>query len=118
MKLSTAELEIMEQIWRLARPVTAAELSGALQAKGWKPTTLLTFLARMAQKGALSVERRGKQNLYSARITGEEYRAGEAREVLSRFYSGSVKSMVAALYQDKALSSDELDELQTWLEER
>ena len=33
-KLSTAELEIMEQIWRLDGPVTAAALSGALQGKG------------------------------------------------------------------------------------
>lgn len=118
MKLSTAELEIMEQIWRLGGPVTAAALSGALQDKGWKPTTLLTFLARMVQKGALSAQRQGKQNVYSARITSEEYRAGEAREMLSKFYSGSVKSMVAALYQDKALSASELDELHRWLEER
>ena len=118
MKLSTAELEIMEQIWRLDGPVTAAALGGALQDKGWKPTTLLTFLARMVQKGALSAQRQGKQNFYSARITSEEYRAGEAREMLSKFYSGSVKSMVAALYQDKALSASELDELHSWLEER
>ena len=46
MRLSEAELEIMEQIWKLGRPVTAAELAGPLQQKGWKPTTLLTFLAR------------------------------------------------------------------------
>lgn len=118
MKLSAAELEIMEKIWGLGRPVTAAELSEGLRAKGWKPTTLLTFLARMVQKGALSVERQGKQNLYSARVTSAEYRAGEARELLSKFYSGSVKSMVAALYQDKALSAAELEELRAWLETR
>ncbi len=118
MRLSAAELEIMEQIWRLGRPVTAAELAQALADKGWKPTTLLTFLARMAGKGALTVEKKGKQNHYTACITSEEYRAGEAREVLTKYYSGSVKSMVAALYQDKALTSGELDELKAWLEER
>lgn len=118
MKLSAAELEIMEQIWRLGRPVTAAELAESLQAKGWKPTTLLTFLARMGQKGALEVQKKGKQNIYTAQLSGEEYRAGEAKEVLSRFYSGSVKSMVAALYNDKALTAQELDELRSWLETR
>ena len=37
MRLSEAELEIMEQIWKLGWPVTAAELAGPLQQKGWKP---------------------------------------------------------------------------------
>lgn len=118
MRLSAAELEIMEQIWKLGRPVTAAELSETLRAKGWKPTTLLTFLARMVQKGALMVEKQGKQNRYSARLSGEEYRAAEAKALLTKFYSGSVKSMVAALYQDEALSAQELEELRDWLEAR
>ncbi len=118
MKLSTAELEIMELIWQLKGPVTASELAGRLAQKGWKPTTLLTFLSRMTAKGALTVEKKGKQNQYTACISSDEYRAGEAKEVLSKFYSGSVKSMVAALYNDKAISQNELDELKLWLESR
>ena len=118
MRLSEAELEIMEQIWKLGRPVMAAELAGPLQQKGWKPTTLLTFLARMVAKGALRVEKRGKQNLYTACVSSEQYRAAEAREMLTRLYSGNVKSMVAALYDGNALSGDQLAELRDWLESR
>ena len=118
MKLSEAELEIMEQIWKLGRPVTAGELAQPLQQKGWKPTTLLTFLARMVAKGALQVEKRGKQNHYTACVTGEQYRAAEAQEMLTRLYSGNVKRMIAALYDGNALSGDQLDELRDWLEGR
>ena len=118
MRLSEAELEIMEQIWKLGRPVTAAELAGPLQQKGWKPTTLLTFLARMAAKGALKVEKRGKQNVYTACVSSEQYRAAEAQELLTKLYSGNVKSMVAALYDGNALSGDQLNELRDWLETR
>lgn len=118
MNLSTAELEIMEQIWQANQTVTAAQLTTLLQAKGWKPTTLLTFLARLVAKGALGAEKHGKQNHYTAIITQEEYKAERAKEMLNSFYSGSVKSMVMALYQDKALTANELNELKSWLEER
>ena len=91
---------------------------GPLQQKGWKPTTLLTFLARMAAKGALKVEKRGKQNVYTACVSSEQYRAAEAQELLTKLYSGNVKSMVAALYDGNALSGDQLNELRDWLESR
>ena len=45
MKLSDAELEIMEKVWELGAPVTAAQLTERMAEKGWKPSTLLTFLA-------------------------------------------------------------------------
>ena len=112
MKLSDAELEIMEKVWELDAPVTAARLTERLAEKGWKPSTLLTLLARMVNKGALAVEKRGKQNVYRALV-----RAEAAREVLGRYYSGSVKSMVAALYDGKGLSAGELAELRAWLDE-
>ena len=118
MKLSSAEWEIMQQVWAMEQPVTAAQLAERLRQKGWKPSTLLTFLTRMVQKGALQVQKQGKQNLYSACITDEAYRAGEVQELLGRFYSGSVKTMVAALYDGQKLSKQELDELRAWLETR
>ncbi|HJA26205.1 MAG TPA: BlaI/MecI/CopY family transcriptional regulator [Candidatus Fournierella merdigallinarum] len=117
MKLSDAELEIMEKVWEMDGPVTAARLTERLAEKGWKPSTLLTFLARMVNKGALAVEKQGKQNLYRALVSADAYRAGEVRELLGRYYSGSVKSMVAALYDGKGLSDGELAELRAWLEE-
>ena len=84
MKLSDAELEIMEKVWELGAPVTAAQLTERMAEKGWKPSTLLTFLARMVNKGALAVEKQGKQNLYRALVSAEDYRAQAARELLGR----------------------------------
>ena len=85
MKLSDAELEIMEKVWELGAPVTAAQLTERMAEKGWKPSTLLTFLARMVNKGALAVEKQGKQNLYRALVSAEDYRAQAARELLGRY---------------------------------
>ena len=117
MKLSDAELEIMEKVWELGAPVTAAQLTERLEEKGWKPSTLLTFLARMVNKGALAVEKQGKQNLYRPLVSAADYRADAARELLRPYYSGSVKSMVGALYDGKGPSDEELAELRAWLDE-
>lgn len=118
MKLSSAEWEIMEQIWQMEQPVTAAELIGRMAEKGWKPTTLLTFLTRMVSKGVLSVSKKGRQNFYTACLTSEAYRANEAKDLLDKLYCGDVKHMVAALYQQETLTDAQLDELQRWLDER
>lgn len=118
MKLSEAEWEVMEQIWQMEPPVTSVELSLHLKEKGWKATTLLTFLARMVAKGLLQVEKKGKQNYYTPTMDRDAYRATEVKEVLDKLYSGSVKHMVAALYQKENISQQELDELQSWLEKR
>ena len=59
----------------------------------------------------------GELNLYRALVSAEDYRAQAARELLGRYYSGSVKSMVAALYDGKGLFDGELAELRAWLDE-
>ena len=116
-KMSEAEMEIMELIWRLPVPCTSAEIQKELPAeKNWKPTTLLTFLSRLTEKGLLTVEKLGKQNFYSPLVTREEYLAAETRSFLDERHGGSLKSFIAALNSGERLSEGEIDELRRWLE--
>lgn len=118
MNLSEAEREIMDDIWRRPDPVSAGELVNAFsQSKGWKIQTVSTFLARLAEKGALIREKQGGQNRYRAALTREEYQSGKTRRFLEEEYGGSVRSLVAALYSADGLSKSDIDELRQWLEE-
>lgn len=47
-------------------------------------TTVMTTLARLAEKGLLSRELEGKRYLYSARVTREAFLESTAREVLNQ----------------------------------
>lgn len=118
MNLSEAEREIMDYIWLCGSAVSAAELVAAFaDSHGWKIQTVSTFLARLAEKGALIREKRGGQNRYSPAVSREAYQSGRARRFLEEEYGGSVRKLVAALYSSQGLSKGEIDELREWLEQ-
>lgn len=114
--LSESEAEIMRFIWDSGRPATTALLLEAFAHKGWKVQTVSTFLTRLADKGVLRVERRGKSNLYTPAVTEEEYHGLEARHLVDSMYHGSVLDFLAAFYSGKGISPDEADALKRWFD--
>ena len=113
-KLSEAELFIMRRFWEKGA-MRSDELATLVKDKGWKPTTLLTFLSRLAAKGMLGVEKQGKSNLYRPLVSGEEYTRSEGRAFLDELYGGSARNFLAAMVDGKALSAAEMAELKDWL---
>ena len=114
-RLPDAELEVMQAVWRLVPPVTAAAVQEQT-GKGWKATSVLTFLSRLCDKGFLTCEKRGRQNLYTPRVTQEAYLKSESRSLLDRLCGGSVKNLVACLSDAGALTERDLDELRAFLD--
>lgn len=116
-RLPDAELAVMQIIWRLPAPVTAAQVQESA-AQDWKATSVLTFLSRLVDKGFLSCERQGKCNLYTALIDEATYLREESRSLLERLYAGSVKKLVASLADAGAVTDHDLAELRTFLDEQ
>lgn len=79
-RLPDSELEIMMIIWESNEPVTSAYVSKKLKdKKEWKITSVLTFLARLVEKGFVASTREGKINIYSAVISEQEYLESESK---------------------------------------
>jgi predicted transcriptional regulator len=116
-QLSKAEAYIMQRFWQHG-PLRSDELAPLVAEKGWKTTTLLTFLSRLAAKDVLHVQKQGKANLYLPCITEEEYRRTESEAFLQQIYGGSAKNFLAALVDSRGLSRKDLDELRHWLNEQ
>lgn len=116
-RLPDAELAVMQIIWRMPAPVTAAQVQENA-AQGWKATSVLTFLSRLVDKGFLSCERQGKCNLYTALIDEATYLREESRNLLERLYAGSVKKLVASLADAGAVTRHDLAELRKFLDEQ
>lgn len=114
---SQSEMEIMQVIWETAAPVTTTYLQQIFSHKGWKGQTIATFMARLVEKGALTVTRQGKANLYTAVLSKEEYRQKEAANVIDSMYHGSMRDFLAAFYGGKKLSQKESEELKQWFEQ-
>ena len=114
-RLPDAELEVMQAVWSLTPPVTAAEVQQKVPSD-WKATSVLTFLSRLCEKGFLSCEKQGRQNLYTPCVTREAYLQRERRSFVERLCGGSVKKLVASLSDAGALTEDDIDELRAFLD--
>ena len=123
-RLPDAELEIMKIIWCCEADsgiseITSARLVDALAGKkDWAVTTVLNFLARLVDRGFLSVRREGKINIYSPIIDENAYLEVESKSFLERLHGNSIKSFVAALYGGEEISPDDLAELRDFIEEK
>ena len=118
-KLPDSELETMLAVWRAEAPVRGSEVAAALAAsRGWNKSTVFTLLLRLVEKGFLSCEKEGKNNLYQPLVNEADYRAHESRSMLDRFYAGSLKNFVAAFCSEEPLSRSDLEELRQLVEEK
>ena len=121
-RLPDTELEVMKALWELeGRPAARAELEERLRDRGWATNTFNTYLARLAEKGFVTCEKRGRSNWYAPAVSREAYLEFESgavlSRVLSRVFGSSLKNFVASLARGGKLERGELDELQQYLDE-
>ncbi|MEN6327896.1 MAG: BlaI/MecI/CopY family transcriptional regulator [Syntrophomonas sp.] len=118
-KISESEREVMQVIWDSWQPLSSAEILQAFkEKKNWKPTTVLTFLARLAEKGIITASKSGKTNQYTPLISENEYKQFETRSFLNTVHKGSVKSFMTALYEADDIKSEETEELKKWFSQK
>lgn len=114
-RISGAEHEVMEVLWREA-PLTAAEVAARVPAeRGWSIRTVKTLLSRLLAKGALAHEEEGRRYLYRPAVAREEYVAEESRALLDRLFGGSVTPLVAHLAERDSLSDRDIAEIEALL---
>lgn len=115
-RLPESELEIMQIIWKETAPVSRMTIETELQnIHPLAPTTILTLLTRLCEKGFLSLKKEGRTNLYEPLITEKEYLAAESRSFLDRLFHGSIAGFATALC-DSGIKKEELEELRQLLE--
>ncbi|MBR4000433.1 MAG: BlaI/MecI/CopY family transcriptional regulator [Clostridia bacterium] len=118
-RLPESELEIMLTLWHNKTPLTVGEITKILaDAHGWKTATVHVLLDRLGEKGFVSCDKSGFKHLFDPLITEEEYRRGEEKTMMKRFFGGSAKNMIASLLNADGLTDDDLEELSAMLQER
>lgn len=114
-RISQAEYEIMEIIWAADGEVTRADIMEKIGKDKWKPTTILTLASRLVDKNVLRVRKEGRTNYYWPRISKDEYKSYQADDFLDQMYGGSVKSLIASLYNNEKIDKADIKELKDWL---
>ncbi len=114
-KITSAEMSIMEIIWKSKSPLSAKQIMSALPQSKWKTTTVLTLLSRLVEKGFLAVGKNGRSQTFCQLISKAEYKKLCTVDFLSEVHQGSVKNFFAALYDGGELTQGDIDELKELL---
>ena len=116
-KLSEAEFEIIQVLWRHKVPMTSNQILDEIKDnRQWKLASLMTTLARMADKGAVYCDRTTRTNYYSALVSEDEYKITEGTSFLEKLFNRSAKDFIASLYQGKQMSGKDIQELREYLD--
>lgn len=115
--LPDAELAVMQAVWACEPPVRRAALSEMLShTHPMAPTTLLTVLSRLADKGFVQIEKTGRSAEYRPLVAREDYLARQGRKFYDTLCGGSLPAFAAALCAS-GLTAEELRELRELLKE-
>lgn len=115
--LSDAEWKIMNLLWEEA-PRTMTQITNALKpGTGWTKHTVMSFLKRMEEKGALHYEEGEKAKLYYPDLERGEAALQETEDFLERVFQGNMGVMLNTMVQQRAISKEELEELHKILEQ-
>ena len=118
-KLPDAEFEVMKVVWANEPPVTTAVIMEQIgKEKEWKIQTIVSLMLRLAERGFLRSEKNGKEREYFPLVAREDYLKFEAGNFMKQYHDNSLFNLINTLYDDKALTDEDIDELLKWAKER
>lgn len=117
-KLPDTELKVMQAIWRSQTPISTSNIREELQKeRPWNLSALQTLLGRLVKRGFLSTEKQGKNRFYAPLVTEEEYLSEESCRYFSKWMGGSLRDLVACLYETHSVTKEDLEELKAFIEQ-
>ena len=107
-ELTSAELEIMQVLWRIGAGVVRDILEELVAPKP-AYNTVSTIVRILEKKGFVGHKAYGKTHEYYPLVTKDDYARRYMDQVLSSFFGGSVSRLVSFFSEHKAISVEETD---------
>ena len=116
-KLTKAEEEIMQIIWRLGR-CTVRNIREDIGGDPLPPHSSISTIVRILEdKGFLGHKAYGRTYEYFSLISKEDYSKKSLRKLVNDYFEGSMKRLVSFMVEEDALSVKELSQLLKKLDE-
>jgi BlaI family penicillinase repressor len=102
---------ILDRLWS-SGPATAEQIREALSpAYQLKDSTVRTLLRRLEARGYVSHRLEGKTFVYEATMAPKRVAAHSVRQIIDRFWSGSVEQFLTGMVDEKILTPAEIARL-------
>lgn len=114
--ISDAEWKIMNILWESA-PCTIMQITKSLaDSTGWTKHTVMAFLKRLEEKGAVYYEEGTRAKQYYAKVPQSEVVMEEVKHFLNKTFKGKLGLMLNTMIKEEAITKEEMDELYEMLE--
>ena len=100
----------MQILWKLQKGFLKDITEATPEPKPHSNTTA-TILKILVEKGYVEYEVQGRNNLYSPRITKEDYGKKSINQLIKGYFEGSPAKLVSHFVSDNKLSLQELEDL-------
>ena len=109
--LTTLQQAILTVLWSDG-PATAETIRERIATDHpLKDSTVRTLLRRLEARGFVTHELEGKVFVYAAKSAAQSVAARAVRQIIERFWSGSVEQFITGMVDEKVLSASELEKL-------
>lgn len=117
--ISDAELAVLKVLWELRSGTVAAVRSryNELHGRELAYNTLLTFLRRLEQKGAVRVDKEREPYVYRPAHKPKSTVRDRVQRLVETVFDGRASDLVLHLLEDEALSEEDVQRIQTKLKQ-
>lgn len=117
MRITAAESQIMEALWR-SSPMSTEEIVAEVgTAQGWAEGTVRTLVNRLLRKKAIRGERDRTRYHYVPLIQRADYVLSESQGLLDRLFEGEVTPLIAHFAKHRALTPADMQKLKRLIAE-
>jgi BlaI family penicillinase repressor len=106
--LTKAEEQVMQAVWQHDKAFLK-DVIEAMSAPQPHSNTVATLLKILIDKGYVNAEPAGRNNLYSAVISKDDYSRNSMRNLVTNYFDGSFSNAVSFLVDQKQLSVTDLE---------
>ncbi len=112
MKLSTAEEQLMQHLWRLEKAFMKDLLEAYPEPKPAN-TTIATLIKRMSNKGFVGYTLHGALREYHPLVKKKDYFSRQVNRLVKHFFNGSPSQFVSFFSKEANLTKEQLEDLKT-----
>ncbi len=109
--LTDLQQAILDYVWANG-PLTAEAIrEGLKRIHPLKDSSIRTLLRRLEARGLLTHRAEGKVFIYESTVPPQQVAAGALRQIIHRFFAGSVEQMLVGMVDERVLSATDLERL-------
>ncbi|MDB5456411.1 MAG: BlaI family transcriptional regulator [Caulobacter sp.] len=117
MRITEAESQVMDALWRQSPLTTEALLADVRGRQAWGDATIKTLINRLLRKKAIASERLEGRHGYRPLVGRGDYLEAESQDLLDRLFGGDLSPLVSHFAERRKLSPADKARLKRLVEE-